>query len=197
MTPYLSGAAGTVVRMLRLLFLVYPAVEIVTLVLLGRWVGFGWVFPALLLTPVIGFLIARALLRRMRSRIPSQRSDPAKTDTFTAEAAVTLLACLLLVIPGIATFIIGLVVAVPPVRTVIASRLGRSLGLRVISVGQRFAGSGTGIFTGRGRNDGDAGWGEVIDHRAGEAGDGGTVRDREDPPGGHGSGTTGDAGDPR
>ena len=69
MTPYLSGPAGTVVRMLRLLFLVYPAVEIVTLVLLGRWVGFGIVWLALALLSIDAVREATQTRRLTRRRI--------------------------------------------------------------------------------------------------------------------------------
>lgn len=165
--------------MLRALPLVYPIVEIIVFILLGQWIGFGWAFPILLFSPVAGFLIARALLRRMRRRIPSQRSTSRRTDTFTADIAVTLLTAALLVIPGIATFALGLVLLLPPVHALVAARLGRTLGLRVMSLGERFTVAGTDFRATRraARNPGDTptpepdtapGWGEVIDHRTGE-----------------------------
>lgn len=169
--------------MLRALPLIYPVVEIIVFILVGRWLGFGWAFPILLFSPLLGFLIARILFRRMKQRIPSQRSTSKRTDTFTADIAVTLLTGALLVIPGIATFVLGLLLLLPPVRSLVASRLGRTLGLRVMGLGERFTVAGADIRAARraAKDTGDArgtrgagaedtapGWGDVIDHRTGE-----------------------------
>lgn len=172
MTRCARSGIGTVVAMLRTLPLIYLVVEFVVFYLVGRWIGFGWAFPVLLVTPFIGFLLARGAFRRLRRRTPSQRSTSRSTDTFTADIAVTVITGVLLVIPGIATFILGLLLLLPPVRSLVAARLGQSLGLRVMTFGERFTtGYGTrvpGSSGNAGEDAGTGGWGEVIDHRSGE-----------------------------
>ncbi|AGP30743.1 FxsA family protein [Corynebacterium terpenotabidum] len=169
--------------MLRLLLLLYPLVEIVTFVLVGQWLGFGWAFLILLVTPFIGAALAGWSFRRLRARIPSQRSDWKRTDTFTADIAATIIDGALLVVPGILTFVLGLLMLIAPVRSLVASRIGRVVGLRVMTLGERFTVASSNF---RNRRSGDSGtgdspdssggtgWGDVIDHRSDEFSDGST-----------------------
>ncbi len=166
--------------MLRAFPLIYLIAEVVVFLLLGRLLGFGWAFPILIFSPFLGFLLARGAFRRMRARTPSQRSTSKSTDTFTADIAVTVITGVLLVIPGILTFVLGLLLLLPPVRSLLASRLGNSLGLRVMSLGERFTVGGASFRPG-GAGDvagedaaSSGGWGEVIDHRSTEFDDGET-----------------------
>lgn len=158
--------------MLRAFPLIYLVAEVVFFILLGQWIGFGWAFPLLIFSPFIGFLLARGSFRRMRARIPSQRSTSKSTDTFTADIAVSVITGILLVTPGILTFVFGLFLLLPPVRSLLASRLGNSLGLRVMSLGERFTVGGASFRPGgTGRATGEdagstGGWGDIIDHRS-------------------------------
>jgi UPF0716 protein FxsA len=55
------------------------------------------------------------------------------------------------------------------VRTLVGHRVGKSLGLQVVSLGSRFPGGGA---SGSGTpGDPTGGWGDVIDHRGDEFGD--------------------------
>lgn len=162
--------------MLRLLPPLYVVVEVLVFFLVGKWLGFGWAFFGVLVTPIIGVMLAGGAFRRLRQRIPSQRSAPKTTDTFTADMAVTVLTGALLVIPGIFTFILGLLMFLPPVRGLVSSLLGETLGLRVMTIGERFTRSrrtrtaaGDADATGADHG-GPADWGEVIDHRSDEFG---------------------------
>ncbi|MDN6813318.1 MAG: FxsA family protein [Corynebacterium variabile] len=160
--------------MLRAFPLIYLIAEVVVFILLGQWIGFGWAFPILIFSPFIGFLLARGAFRRMRARMPSQRSTSKSTDTFTADIAVTVITGILLVTPGILTFVLGLFLLLPPVRSLLASRLGNSLGLRVMSLGERFTVGGASFRRGgTDRTTGEdatstGGWGDIIDHRSTE-----------------------------
>lgn len=160
------------VGMLFSLPLIYLVVEIAVFILLAQWIGFGWAVLIAFVTPLIGMPVARRALAAMRRRSPGQRSTSARTDAFVADIAVTMVAAGLLVVPGIASFIVGLVLLIPPVRSLVGHRVGRSLGLQVVSFGSRFSGGpGSGTSTGTG-GDAAGGWGEVIDHRGDEFGGG-------------------------
>jgi UPF0716 protein FxsA len=152
--------------------LIYLVVEIAVFILLGQWIGFGWAVLIALVTPFIGMPVARRALGAMRRRSPGQRSRSAQTDAYVADIAVTMIAAALLVVPGIASFVVGLVLLIPPVRSLVGHRVGKSLGLQVVSFGSRFSGGPTGGDGGRGGTDGAGSWGEVIDHRGDEFGDG-------------------------
>ena len=102
--------------MLRAFPLIYLIAEVVVFILLGQWIGFGWAFPILIFSPFIGFLLARGAFRRMRARMPSQRSTSKSTDTFTADIAGTVITGILLVTTGILTFVLGRFLLLPPVR---------------------------------------------------------------------------------
>jgi UPF0716 protein FxsA len=149
--------------------LIYLVVEIAVFIVLGQWIGFGWAVLIALVTPLVGMPIARRALTAVRRRSPGQRSSSTRTDAFVADIAVTMIAAGLLVVPGIASFVVGLVLLIPPVRTLVGHRVGKSLGLQVVSLGSRFPGGGA---SGSGTpGDPTGGWGDVIDHRGDEFGD--------------------------
>jgi UPF0716 protein FxsA len=104
------------VRIMPILFLVVPILEIAVFILVGQQIGLGLTLALILATAVIGVILLRQqgfhVLERLREDVNAGRT-PAAT---MAHGVMVLVAGVLLLTPGFVTDAIGLLLFVPAVR---------------------------------------------------------------------------------
>ncbi len=118
--------------MLSRLFLGYVVVELTVLFALASTIGLGRTMLVLLATFVVGVAAAGSQAKRQLLRL---RSGSASGRRAVTDGAVTALAAVLVVVPGLFTSVVGLLLLVPPIRAaarplvlaVAARRTGRPL----------------------------------------------------------------------
>ncbi|MDD9908270.1 MAG: membrane protein FxsA [Ahrensia sp.] len=101
------------------LLLAIPIVEIAAFIVIGGQIGIGWTLLMVLVTAIIGTILLRnqglQLIEQIRRETDAGRV-PAKA---LGEAAMLLVAGILLLTPGFVTDGIGLLLFAPPVRAAI------------------------------------------------------------------------------
>lgn len=106
-------------RLLFLLFLLLPLIEIACFVVIGNAIGLWPTLAGVVLSALLGALVIRikglSLLNQMRSTVGSGQL-PARS---IADAMMVGLAGLLLLLPGYFSDLIGLLLLLPPVRSAI------------------------------------------------------------------------------
>lgn len=110
------------------LFFVYVLVELAVVVALAHTIGLGWTLLVLLGTVVAGAAFAGSRVKRELADLVAGRSP-------VTDGALTALGAGLLVVPGLVTSAVGLLLLLPPTRTVarpmvvamVARRIGRPL----------------------------------------------------------------------
>ena len=97
------------------LFLIYALVELAVVVALASTIGFGWTVLLLLATFVVGVALAgsqvRRHIRRLQSGLNARTAQGAVTDS-----ALVALGTVLVVIPGLASSVLGALLLLPPTR---------------------------------------------------------------------------------
>ncbi len=97
------------------LFLVYAVVELAVLVVLASTIGFGWTILLLAVSFLVGLALAgsqvRRHLRRLRSGLTVDTAQGAVTDS-----VLVALGTVLVVIPGLASSVLGALLLLPPTR---------------------------------------------------------------------------------
>jgi UPF0716 protein FxsA len=112
--------------MLSRLLLIYAVVELAAVIALVSTLGWGWTLLVLLAT----FLLAWGVLAPMAGsqllrQVRQLRSDPGAVS----EGTMVTLATVLILVPGLVTTVLGLLLLVPPIRSVARPGL-TALGLR-------------------------------------------------------------------
>jgi len=114
-------------RVLLLLFLLVPLIEVYLFIQVGRVIGALPTIALCIFTAVSGTWLFRQqgiqTFRRVQEKVRS--GEPPAVDMI--EAVILLLTGLLLLVPGFFTDIVGLIFLIPPVRTRLASALTRRL----------------------------------------------------------------------
>lgn len=99
------------------LFLIYAVVELMVTVGLAAAIGVGWTGVVLLGTLVLGLGLGAPMgglqLTRQFMQLRSGMQEPRNA---LSDGALTALATGLVVIPGVATTVLGLLLLVPPIR---------------------------------------------------------------------------------
>lgn len=125
--------------LLFVVFVIWPVLEIVMLVLVADQIGWGWALLGLVGLSVLGVLVIRGTFRAGRdianSTVGTVGSDPTKVGSDdltslgkqTADAGFRLLAGILLVIPGYVTGVVGLLLLLPPVRALARAAAGNAM----------------------------------------------------------------------
>lgn len=125
-------------RILFAVFLVVPLVEIAFFVVIGNSIGLWATLAGVLVTAVVGALVLRwqgfQLINEIRSSVGQGRL-PARA---LADAMMVAIAGLLLLLPGYFSDLVGILLLIPPIRTLIY----RFLASRV----QVFASSGNASY---------------------------------------------------
>ena len=189
---------------LLLLFVLVPVAELMLLIRLGEWIGLWPTLGLIVVTGVVGSVLARqqgfSVLRRLQSRL-GQGGLPGRE---LMDGAIILVSGALLLTPGVVTDVIGFAGLIPPTRALIRAGLGRWLKKKVRSGSASFqifwsgsgpaSGPGPGGPAGRGGSGsgggpGDPGGptssgprvhGEGAGEAAGEGSRGGHARSRSD-----------------
>ncbi|BBZ52300.1 FxsA family protein [Mycobacterium heidelbergense] len=118
--------------MLSRLLLVYAVVELAVIFALVSTIGWGWTLLALLVTFLLGWGLVAPLagshLIRQIGRLRSGRTEP--RDAVNDGALMTL-ATVLVLVPGLVTTVTGLLLLVPPIRSVAGPGLA-TIGIRAL-----------------------------------------------------------------
>ncbi|MDY6995098.1 MAG: FxsA family protein [Actinomycetota bacterium] len=97
------------------LFLVYAVVELAVLVALVSTIGFGWTILAVGATFVVGLALAGSQLRRHLQRLQSGLTM-ANAQGAVTDSVLVALGTVLVVIPGLASSVLGALLLLPPTR---------------------------------------------------------------------------------
>jgi UPF0716 protein FxsA len=99
------------------LFLIYVVVELAAIVALTSTIGFGWTILALLATWLVGVSLAGSQLKRHLRRLRSGLTA-AGVQGAAADSLLVALGTVLVVIPGLASSVVGSLLLLPPTRVV-------------------------------------------------------------------------------
>lgn len=146
---------------LLLLFVLVPVAELMLLIRLGEWIGLWPTLGLIVVTGVVGSMLARqqgfSVLRRLQSRL-GQGGLPGRE---LLDGAIILVSGALLLTPGVVTDVVGFAGLIPPTRALIRAGLGRWLKKKVRSDSANFqifwSGSGSAGGPGRGGSPGPGG----------------------------------------
>jgi UPF0716 protein FxsA len=132
--------------------LLYLVVEIVALVALASWIGVGWTLLVLLAGSVLGLWLARREgLRAVRAMTGAAR-DHRVAHVEMTDGVLVAMGGLLLLVPGLVTDVAGLLLLLPPTRSLVRRRMVREAERRAPV-----------LRTARIRGDGSIVDGEVVD----------------------------------
>jgi len=99
------------------LFLIYVVVELAVIVALTSTIGFGWTILALLATWLVGVSLAGSQVKRHLRRLQSGLTA-ARVHGAAADSLLVALGTVLVVIPGLASSVVGSLLLLPPTRAV-------------------------------------------------------------------------------
>jgi UPF0716 protein FxsA len=143
------------------LFLLYAITELAVIVALASTIGFGWTVLLLLGTFAVGVALAGSQVRRHFRRLSSGLTATSVHGA-AADSVLVALGTVLVVVPGLASSLVGALLLLPPTRAV-ARPLVTAVAARrmpLITAGAAGAAAGWG-YTAAGR--GDYIDGEVLD----------------------------------
>ncbi|BDY32479.1 MULTISPECIES: FxsA family protein [Mycolicibacterium] len=145
--------------MAKRLFGIYALVELAVVIALVATIGFGWTVLLLLASFVVGLALAGSQLsrhvRRLRAGLDATTAHGALTDS-----VLVALGTVLVVVPGLASSVVGALLLLPPTRAVARPVLTAMAARRVPLVTAAAWSAGTAAYPGR---RGDYIDGEVID----------------------------------
>lgn len=147
--------------MAKRLFLLYVVTEVAVIVALASTIGFGWTVLLLLSTFVVGLALAGSQITRHFRGLQSGL-NAASIQGVATDSVLVALGTVLVVVPGLASSVIGALLLLPPTRAA-ARPLVNALAARrmpLVTVGAAASAAGWG-YTAAGR--GDYIDGEVID----------------------------------
>ncbi|MDH6246179.1 FxsA family protein [Mycobacterium sp. OTB74] len=101
------------------LFLVYALIEIAVLAVLASTIGVGWTLLALLATFAAGLAIAGAQITRHVGRLQDALSARTGDQALLTDSVLVALGTLLVVLPGVASTVVGALMLLPPTRALI------------------------------------------------------------------------------
>lgn len=127
-------------RLIILIMIVIPIVEIWGLVTVGRLIGAWQTLGVLLLTGFLGAYLARREGKRVWALARLQMSQRQVPTQSILDGISILIGGLLLLIPGFFTDLIGILLIIPPTRAVFRIWL-------VVLIQKKFLRSSTRIFT--------------------------------------------------
>jgi UPF0716 protein FxsA len=101
------------------LLLVYAIVELAVIFTLVSTIGWGWTLLALLATFVLGWgLLAPMAGSQLIRQLGQMRSGLKEPQSAMSDGALVTVATVLVLVPGLVTTALGLLLLVPPIRTV-------------------------------------------------------------------------------
>jgi UPF0716 protein FxsA len=132
--------------------LLYLVVEIVALIVLGSVIGVGWTLLVLVAGSLLGLLLARREGLRAAQAIGDAVASRKVPTAELTDGMLVAAGGVLLFVPGLVTDVAGLLLLVPPVRSLVRGRLVRAAERRA-----------PGLRTARIRSQGPVVDGEVVD----------------------------------
>lgn len=120
-------------RILFILFTVVPLVELYLLVLLGRHMGAWASLGLVLVTGVLGAVLAKGEGLRVLRRWQESLARGEMPEEGLLSGVLVLVGGVLLVTPGVLTDVAGVLLLLPPTRRLVAARVRRWLERRVVS----------------------------------------------------------------
>jgi len=114
------------------LFLVYALVEIAVLAVLASTIGVGWTLLALLATFVVGLALAGTQLTRHFSRLWDALNTRSGDATLGADSLLVALGTVLVVIPGLASSVLGALALLPATRPALRPAARVLMGPRLV-----------------------------------------------------------------
>ena len=118
-------------RLLLIVFMLVPLIEIACFVVIGRAIGLWPTLAGVVIMAIAGALILRFQGMAIMAEIRATMARGALPARALADAMMVAIAGLLLLAPGYFTDLVGLLLLVPPVRSAIYGFLGRRM--RVVS----------------------------------------------------------------
>jgi UPF0716 protein FxsA len=100
------------------LFLGYVVVELAVLVGLVSAIGFGWTLLLVLASFVLGLVLAGSQLRRQLAKLRSGLTAAGARGAAT-DSALVAVGTVLVVIPGVASSVLGAILLLPPTRAAV------------------------------------------------------------------------------
>lgn len=97
------------------LFVLYLVLEIAVMVALVATIGFGWTILALLVTWLVGVSLAGSQVKRHIRRLQTGLNSATAAGA-AADSLLVALGTVLVVIPGLASSLLGAVLLLPPAR---------------------------------------------------------------------------------
>jgi UPF0716 protein FxsA len=97
------------------LFLLYTVIELAVIVALASTIGFGWTVLLLLGTFLVGLALAGSQVKRHVRRLRSGLTA-ANVQGAAADSVLVALGTVLVVIPGLASSVVGALLLLPPTR---------------------------------------------------------------------------------
>ncbi len=119
---------------LALLFIVVPALEIYLIIQVGQAFGALTTLGIIIATGVIGASLAKRQGLSAVQRMQQAMAEGQQIGSSMAEAALVLVAGVLMLTPGFITDITGILLLLPPVRAVVARGLVKWAASRVQTV---------------------------------------------------------------
>lgn len=113
--------------LLPLFFLLLPLAEIACFILVGRRIGLLPTLSLVILSAVAGIVLMRIQGFGVLTRLRRSGQDGHAPGKELLDAAMILIAGILLLIPGFLSDIVGLALFLPPVRTFLWNRLMRNV----------------------------------------------------------------------
>jgi UPF0716 protein FxsA len=98
------------------LLLLYTVIELAVIVALASAIGFGWTVLLLLTTFLVGLALAGSQVKRHFRRLRSGL-NPAAVHGAAADSVLVALGTVLVVVPGLASSVLGALLLLPPTRT--------------------------------------------------------------------------------
>lgn len=123
---------------LLLLFTVVPLVELAILIPLGQWMGLWPTLALILVTGVAGAWLGKRQGLRAWERITSDLSGGELPSDSLLDGLAVLIACALLVTPGVLSDIAGMLLLIPPARTPLKSYIKKRFRKSIESGGVSF-----------------------------------------------------------
>lgn len=143
-------------RLLLLLFIVVPLVELWLLLAIARRTSVLFTLVSVIAMGALGTWLARQQGLRVWQRLSQQLAAGQMPADPLLDGLLVLVASVLLITPGVLTDVVGFLLLLPPVRRGARAGLHRWLGHRAVV-------QSTGVWTTGGQARSPAGRGEIID----------------------------------
>lgn len=118
-------------RLLLLLFVALPVVDLYLLIRIGRWLGAGPVVLLVLGTALLGVTLAKAEGFRVLRRWQRELSQGRVPEEGVLSGVLLLLGAVLLILPGVITDTLGLALLFRPTRRLVAALMKRSVAKQI------------------------------------------------------------------